>query len=113
MQILFLSSWYFQNGLKNKKIGNGYYMYKRKSKWDKDKKKAVKVTGEYIGVVTPDGIVPRKQRLDETKPVFSKEYGATTFIEFIASDILEMLSKHFGTRIAQQIWVVSTSRLIS
>jgi transposase len=102
-----------KQGFEIKKIGNGYYMYKRKSKWDKEKKKAVKVTGEYIGVVTPDGIVPRKQRLDETKPVFSKEYGATAFIEFIASDILETLNKHFGKKIAQQIWAVSTSRLIS
>jgi len=30
-----------------RKIGNGFYMYKRKSKWDKEKKKAIKVTGEY------------------------------------------------------------------
>jgi transposase len=102
-----------RQGFEIKKIGNGYYMYKRKSRWDKEKKKAVKVTGEYIGVVTPDGIVPRKERLDGTKPVFSKEYGATAFIEFIARDILEMLSTHFGDKVAQQIWAISTSRLIS
>jgi transposase len=102
-----------KQGFEIKKIGNGYYMYKRRSRWDKEKKKAVKVTGEYIGVVTPDGIIPRKQRLDEKTPVFSKEYGAIAFIDFIASDILETLSKHFGTSFAQQIWAVSTSRLIS
>jgi transposase len=100
-------------GFEIKKINNGYYMYKRKSRWDKEKKKAVKVTGEYIGVVTPNGIKPRKQQLDESTPVFSMEYGATAFIESIASDIREGLITHFGDKIGQQIWVVSTSRLIS
>jgi len=76
-------------------------------------KKSVKVTGEYIGVVTPDGIVPRKERLSETTSVFSMEYGATAFIESIASDIRETLSEYFDEKIAQQIWAVSTSRLIS
>ena len=102
-----------KKGFEIKKIGNGYYMYKRKSRWDKEKKKSVKVTGEYIGVVTPDGIVPRKQRVYETKSVFSKEYGVSAFIDFIASDILKMLTKHFGEKVAHQIWAISTSRLIS
>jgi len=102
-----------KQGFEIKKIGSGYYMYKRKSRWDKVKKKSVKVTGEYIGVVTPHGIVPRKERLNETDPVFSLEYGATAFVESIASDIRETLSNHFDERIAQQIWAVSISRLIS
>jgi transposase len=102
-----------KQGFEIKKIGNGYYMYERKSRWDKKRQKSVKVTGKYIGVVTPDGIIPRKKRLDKTKPVFSLEYGATAFIKFIATDILEMLSKHFGERTAQSIWAVSMLRLIS
>ena len=102
-----------RQGFEIKKVGNGYYMYKRTSRWDKEKKKSVKVTGEYIGVVTPDGIVPRKQRLDETKPVFSMEYGATAFIESIAANMLETLYKHFDKKVAQQIWVISVLRLIS
>ena len=51
-------------GFEIKKIGDGYYMYERKSRWDKDKKKSVKATGEYIGVVTPEGVIPCKKRLD-------------------------------------------------
>ena len=100
-------------GFEIKKIGDGFYMYKRKSRWDKNKKKSVKVTGEYIGVVTPQGVVPRKKRLDDTKPIFSMEYGATTFVKFIADDILNALIKHFGTKVGQQIWAISMLRLIS
>ncbi|MDR2855444.1 MAG: transposase [Methanomicrobiales archaeon] len=122
-----------RQGFEIKKIGNGYYMYERKSRWDKEKKKSVKATGKYIGVVTPDGVIPSKTRSDETKvvlssvdemnpvlsqenemkPVFSLEYGATAFLTSIAADILEMLGKHFGKRIAEQIWSVSMLRLIS
>jgi len=89
-----------KQGFEIKKIGNGYYMYERKSRWDNQKGKSVKVSGDYIGVVTPDGIIPSKKRIDITKPVFSLEYGATAFIESIAIDILETLCKHFDERTA-------------
>jgi len=58
---------YKNPGFESKKIGIEYYMYKRTSRWDKENKKAVKVTEEYIDVVTPNGIKLRKQRLDESK----------------------------------------------
>jgi hypothetical protein len=102
-----------KQGYEIKKIGNGYYMYERKSRWDKDKKKSVKVTGKYIGIVTPDGVVQGKKSYDITKPVFSLEYGATTFIKSIASDILDMLAIHFDKNTAQKIWAISMLRLIS
>ena len=98
-----------KQGFEIKKIGNGYYMYERKSRWDKKKKKSVKVTGTYIGVFTPDGISPSKKRLDETKPVFSQKYGETAFVKFIANDILEILSKHLGEITAHKIWAVVIS----
>jgi len=75
-----------KTGFEIKKIGSRFYMYKRESKWDKEKKKAVKTTGEYIGVVTPSGIVPSKKREHESKPVFSLEYGATAFVKSLAGD---------------------------
>jgi transposase len=102
-----------KKGFEIKRNGNRYYMYERKSRWDKEKKKSVKVTGKYIGVVTPDGIKPKKQQFDDSKPVFSMEYGATAFIESIAGDIREGLITHFGEKIGHQIWITSTSRLFS
>jgi hypothetical protein len=102
-----------KQGYEIKKIGNRYYMYERKSRWDKVRKKSVKVTGEYIGVVTPEGIIPRKERYDVTEPILSKEYGATAFVNYIAGDILESLSKHFDNKTAKMIWVVSVLRLIA
>jgi len=102
-----------KQGFEIKKIGSGYYMYERKSRWDKEKKKAVKVTGEYIGVVTPDGVIPRKKRIDESKPVFSLEYGAASYIKLLATDMLEALYKYFDEKTAQQVWAISMLRLIS
>lgn len=102
-----------KQGYEIKKIGDGYYMYERKSRWDKDKKKPVKVTGEYIGVVTPEGIIPRKKRYDDTIPIFTIEYGATAFIKNIAGDILKSLCEHFDKNTAQMIWVISMLRLIA
>jgi hypothetical protein len=102
-----------KQGFEIKKIGNGYYMYERKSRWDKEKKKSVKVTGKYIGIVTPDGVVPSKNKFDRAKPVFSLEYGATAFIKSIAGDILETLANHFDKSTAQKIWAISLLRLIS
>ena len=102
-----------KQGFEIKKIGERYYMYERKSRWDKERKRAVKATGSYIGAVTPDGVVPRRPRYDEDKPIFSLEYGATAFIKSIAYDILETLSKHFDKKTAKMIWAVSMLRLIS
>jgi len=102
-----------KQGFEIKKIGDGFYMYRRKSKWDKEKKKAVKVTGEYIGVVTPDGVLPKQIRIHESKPIFSLEYGATAFIKLLADDMLDTLYQHFDRKTAQQIWVISMLRLIS
>jgi hypothetical protein len=102
-----------KQGFEIKKIGEGYYMYERKSRWDKAKKKSVKASGEYVGVVTPDGVIQKKKQFDSTKPVFSLEYGATAFVESMADDILEALCRHFGEKTARRAWAVSMLRLIS
>jgi len=102
-----------KRGFDIKKIKGNYYMYERKSRWDKEKKKAVKVTGAYIGKVTPEGIVPAKPRLDTTKPIFSLELGASAYLYSIAGDLLEELKECFDKRTAESIWAVSMIRLIA
>jgi len=102
-----------KQGYDIKNIRGNYYMYERKSRWDKDKKKAVKVTGAYIGKVTPEGIIPVKPRVDITKPIFSYELGASAYLYTIAGDILEDLKKHFDKKTAESIWATSMIRLIS
>ena len=100
-------------GYEVKKIGNGYYLYRMKSRWDKNKKKSVKAAGEYIGVIKPEGLIRRKERIDMGKPVFSLEYGATAFILSISEDILVSLKEVFPAKMAEEIYAVSILRLIS
>jgi hypothetical protein len=100
-----------KRGFEIKKVGNGYYMYERKSKWDPERKKAKKVTGQYVGKVTPDGIVPPKKRADA--PVFSVEFGATAFLSTTAGDLLDALCERFDDDIAQRVWAMAALRLMS
>ena len=48
---------YKTKGVEIRVSGNNYYAYEMSSKWNKEKKRADKVTGKYLGVVTHDGIV--------------------------------------------------------
>ncbi len=43
-----------------KQIGNNYYLYKDTTKWDKDKKKRVRVS-EYIGKINENGLVEKNR----------------------------------------------------
>ena len=99
--------WVLKHKQKNSEIRylNGrYYLYKITSKWDPEKKRTKKVTLGMIGVITEqEGLVPKgvlkKGRTPKAKPlvsVFTKEYGASKFLEIIGSDIIELLRKSFS-----------------
>ena len=102
-----------KKGYEIKEIRGKYYMYQLKSKWDPARKKAKKVTGEYIGVVTPEGIIPKKLRVERDTPIFSVEFGASSFLAGISMDLLEALKERFEPDVAENIWVMSILRLIS
>ena len=42
--------------------GGKYYAYRIHSEWNPKKKRAQKITDEYLGIVTPDGILPPKHK---------------------------------------------------
>ena len=100
-------------GLEIKEIRGNYYVYERKSRWDPKKKKAVKVTGEYLGKLTPDGLVPKRKRIEADMPVFSYEYGATKFLSVIAGDLLGLLKDQFDSVTAERVWATAMLKLIS
>jgi transposase len=87
--------------------------YKLKSKWDPKRRKAKKVSGDYVGKVTLNGIIPKKKRVDVAAPVFALEYGATEFVSALAGDVLNTLKNHFDNNIAERIFVSAMLRLIS
>jgi hypothetical protein len=88
-----------------------YYMYKLKSKWDPKRKKARKVSGEYIGTVTPGGVIPKRKRLDTAAPEYALEYGAGAFVSSLAEDVLDSLRQHFGDRTAERVFTAAMLRL--
>lgn len=102
-----------RRGYEIKCIRGQYYMYRLKSKWDPKRKKAKKVSGEYIGKVTPDGVVPKKKRVVADAPVYSLEVGATAFVLTIAGDVRENLRGHFGEALGDRIFAASMLRLIT
>lgn len=80
-------------------ISGKYYLYKISSRWDKKKKRSVKVTQEFLGRITEqDGLIPKGQRAKKSKsilPTKAREYGATQALTSIGQDLMFALQKHF------------------
>jgi hypothetical protein len=100
-----------------------YYLYGVSSKWNKDKKRAQKVTGKILGKVTENGFIEsvRRQILNEkdkvkntaetiTKSISTKSAGLGHFLEPLLSDVLAALRKHFDGD-ADAIYCASLMRL--
>ena len=49
-------------GKEIKQIHGRYYLYERKTVWDKDKKQPKKISGVYLGRITENGLLPPKKR---------------------------------------------------
>ena len=79
-----LADWvkkYKTKGVEIRASGNRYYAYEMTSRWNREKKRADKITGQYLGVVTHDGIVkPRSMVLVRS----DYEYGNVALLCGIA-----------------------------
>jgi len=81
-------------GIEIRKRGDRYHAYKVTSRWNPEKKRAQKVTLEYLGVVTPSGItMPRKQGTIRG----DYEYGNAAFLWQLSveSGLLQLLRETF------------------
>ncbi|MDP2750360.1 MAG: transposase [Nanoarchaeota archaeon] len=103
---------YQEKGTQAVKIKENYYLYKITSVWDPKKGRARKVTEKYLGKITPDGIVkPKQERIIEgLNNITVKEFGASYFINSIASNIIELLKENYPA-LWKEIFVFSTMRL--
>ena len=88
--------------LKHKKKGtlimkrdDRYYLYRVSSHWNKEKKRSQLRTDEYLGRITPDGLVEPKAKsiLKRYSQVTVKEYGSSFLINHVSHDILSELKK--------------------
>ncbi len=74
-----------------KRNGNNYYAYKVSSVYDPVKRRARKVSGEYLGKITSNGLEPKKKAV--LRSVF--EYGSASLLWDLMQGIIAGLRKHF------------------
>jgi len=80
--------------LEVKKLNNNYYLYRSTTHWDKKEKK-VKKDSDYIGRITPKGVIEKKKSND-VRSIF--EYGNSELLHILAQDIIEPLKKYYYDR---------------
>ena len=104
-------------------IRGNYYLYAVSSKWNKEKKRAQKVTGKILGRVTENGLIGSASRqilgqeskvengaISTIKPISTKSAGLGCFLESLLSEVLAGLRKHFEGD-ADAIYCASLMRL--
>ena len=93
--------------LKHKKTGTElrlikgrYYLYEVSSKWNKEKKRAQKITGKILGRITEDkGFCSSESSIQASpsqKNLSVKTSGIGLFVESVIKEVLPALKKHFG-----------------
>lgn len=84
-------------GTEIRKLGNYYYLYKIRSEYDKEKKRAKKITEKFLGKITEEGLIkPKHERIIESqKNISIKEFGASQFIAKESNDIIQNLKEVF------------------
>jgi transposase len=109
--------------LKHKKAGTElrlmkgrYYLYGVSSKWNKEKKRAQKITGKILGRITEaNGFIPSGSKhipiIYPRKELSIKACGVAPLIESLMKEVLPALKKHFG-KDAETLYCASIMRLI-
>lgn len=98
-------------------IRGKYYLYKISSVWDKEKKRARKITGKMVGSITAtDGLTltgTKRTKTIATTPtnISVKEYGASKFLQSSATDLTTKLAEYFPGE-WQSIMTLAIQRLI-
>ncbi len=103
---------YRQKGTNISCIRGKYYLYEVSSKWDKEKGRAQKVTGKYLGRINEeDGLVPPKVKTTDMKSITVKEYGACSVLSELGNNIYVALKEVFPKE-ADRIFVLALIRVI-
>jgi transposase len=99
---------------------NKFYLYEVSSKWDKEKKRAQKKSGAYLGCITLDGFIPKHRTYSKSQApneksfsnIAVKEYGASSVIyNHLGKSISEKLQEIFPEN-WREILVISILRVI-
>jgi hypothetical protein len=101
-----------EKGTEIRKMKDNYYLYKIRSVWDPEKKRARKITERYLGKITPEGLIkPKHERAFEVLGDISiKEFGVSHWVASLSSDIPEILKRYYPEE-WREIMVFSIVRL--
>ena len=103
---------YRQKGTNISCIKGRYYLYAVSSVWNKEKKRAQKITTGYLGRITEEGLIPPKEKtLKVDMPITVKEYGASNVLNTIGGDILNELRNAFPAH-GELIFTIAALRVI-
>ena len=100
--------------------GNHFYLYEVSSYWDKEKKRAQKKSGVYLGRITPEGFVPKERTYTKKTAhceipkhdIAVKEYGASSLLSRnLGGSICEKLQEAFPDY-WREIFIISILRTI-
>lgn len=80
--------------LEVKVLNGNYYLYHSTTRWDKKEKKVKKVT-EYIGRITPKGVIERRSK-NEIRTIY--EYGNSELLFIAAQELIGPLERSFFQR---------------
>ena len=95
-------------------LGGKYRLYKITSKWNPDKKRAQKVTLNFLGTITEqEGLIrPKVEQIkDSLSEISVLEYGAHALVDALAAEIKAHLERYFP-EFWRQIWVAAQMRFI-
>ena len=76
-----------------KRSGNNYYLNRVSSVYDSSKKRVRKISGEYLGKITKNGLVRASRRSSAPRSVY--EYGNARILYDSASPIIDPLREYF------------------
>ena len=101
---------YRRRGVEIRDFGGRYYAYNVRSVYDREKKRARKITGEYIGVVTRDGIV-KKSLVTGLREDY--EYGNVALLYGIAEKTVLPILRDAFPYLHQRIITYAILRLVN
>ena len=94
------------------RIKGKYYLYAVSSKWNKEKGRAQKITTEYLGRITEEGLIAPKSKIAKINtPVTVKEYGVSSVLCLMGADIIDKLREVFPVH-GDQIITMAVLRVI-
>ena len=93
-------------------IRGKYYLYEVSSVYDKEKKRARAITGAYLGRITEEGLLPPREKQQETESKYSvKEYGASAVLLKMGAEIHAKLKDVFPKE-ADEMMSLAILRLV-